>query len=143
MRILTIIGVIALIVPWFGLTGCAAGPPTAEQLANADYGASISQAEAEAKATEWLRGTLKDPASAQIEWSPVQQGWIRKAPIEGGRLVFGYSLNAQINAKNSFGGYNGFKPYIFLFRDRELLHVYGQQMIHGQYSSTPYMGRLK
>lgn len=125
------------------LIGCASGPPTAEQLANADYGTPISQVDAEAKATTWLRSVLKDPESAQIDWGQVEKGWARHAPIDGGGLIFGYKMDAQINARNSFGGYTGYKPYLFMFKDGELKNVWGQQTLRSGYASSDYMGRLK
>lgn len=125
------------------LVGCAASPPTAEQLANADYGTPIAQADAEAKATAWLKTVLKDPESAQIDWGRVEQGWARHAPIDGGGLMFGYRMDAQINARNGFGGYTGYKAYLFIFKNGELKNVWGQQTLRSGYASSDYMGRLK
>ena len=105
------------------LTGCASGPPTAEELANADNGTPISQSDAQSRAQSWVMTQLKDPLSAQCNWGPVQRGWTRGAPIEGGSLYFGYRMEASINAKNSFGGYVGFKPYVFMFKNGDLEHV--------------------
>ncbi len=125
------------------LIGCAASPPTAEQLSQADYGTPISQPEAEQQAKAWLKLHLKDPGSAQYDWGEVTKGWARHAPIDGGKLLFGYNLTAQINAKNSFGGYNGYKPYQFYFFNGQLMHVWGHQTIGSGYSQSSYMGRLK
>ncbi len=125
------------------LVGCASGPPTAEEFAKADYGTPITQQAAQDKAQSWLKGVLKDPSSAQYDWGTVQSGWARKAPIEGGKLIWGYRLEAKINARNSFGGYNGYKPYVFMFKNGELDGVWGEQVLGSGYSATPYMGRLK
>jgi hypothetical protein len=103
--------------------GCA-GPPTAEELAAADFGALISQENAESLADAWLDNYLKDPFSAQKRWQPLERGWIREAPIDGGSLIFGYRLAGEINAKNSFGAYTGFKTYIFMIRNGEMVGVY-------------------
>ena len=123
--------------------GCAASPPTADEFAKADYGSPITQQAAQDKAQSWLKGVLKDPSSAQYDWGTVQQGWARTAPIEGGKLIWGYRLDAKINARNSFGGYNGYKPYLFMFKNSELHAVWGEQVLGSGYSATPYMGRLK
>jgi len=125
------------------LVGCASGPPTAEEFAKADYGTPITQQAGQDKAQGWLKGVLKDPSSAQYDWGTVQQGWARTAPIEGGKLIFGYRLDAKINARNSFGGYNGYKPYLFIFKNGELDGVWGEQVLGSGYSATSYMGRLK
>lgn len=123
--------VVMLLVTAWGASGCASGPPTAEELATADYGATISQGDAETRARKWLASYLKDPVSAQCEWQPVQTGWIRTSAFEGGRLMFGYSLNGSINAKNSFGGYVGFRPFSFLFQNGELAAVLGPLDVQG------------
>lgn len=133
--------VLALLIPL--LVGCATGSPTAEELVAADYGAPISQQDAEALANAWLDGHLKDPLSAQKRWKPMYTGWFREAPIHGGALRFGYRLDGEINAKNSFGGYTGFKPYNFMFHNGSIISVYGQQELRGSYGSTPYMGKLQ
>ncbi len=125
------------------LVACAATMPTQDQLAAADYGAPITQSAAEQQALGLLRTILKDPYSAQIEWSSVQTGWIREAPIHGGALRFGYILSASVNAKNSYGGYTGFKPYQFLFFNGDLVSAYSQQELRGSYGSAPYMGKIK
>lgn len=101
---------------------CQTGPPTTDELAHADYGSPISQEDAQAKATAWLGVVLKDPDSLRADWGPVQQGWQRE-PL--GDLYFGYRMAATVNAKNSFGGYVGARPYIFLFFDGTLAHAWG------------------
>lgn len=132
-----IIGTLVVLV-----AGCASMPPTAEELARAEYGSPISQQEAEAKASAFLKQHLKDPDSAKIEWGTVQKGWMREAPIHGGQLRFGYILTANINAKNSFGAYIGYKPYQFIFLNGSVVSVYAQQELRGSYGSTPYMGKI-
>jgi len=134
------IGILCMLVGL--LVGCASGPPTAEELAAADYGTPVSQEDAEAAANAWLEGHLKDPLSAQKRWKPVYQGWLREAPIHGGSFRFGYRLDGEINARNSFGGYTGFKPYTFMFHNGTIVSIYGQQELRGTYGSTPYMGKL-
>lgn len=106
------------------LSACKMGPPTEEERAAADYGAPITQEDAEAQANGWLDRHLKDPDSAQAEWGPVSQGWAREPVFDGGDLMFGYSLEGMVNAKNSFGGYVGAKPYSFLFRDGQMIAIF-------------------
>ena len=115
--------------------GCATTPPTAEEIANADYGVPVSQDDAETKASAYFHNRLKDPMSATYEWQPVYKGWITEAPIYGGHHRFGYRLDGQVNAKNSFGGYTGFKQYWLLFQNGEIVSVYGED-------STPYGGYM-
>ena len=122
------------------VAGCASGPPTAEEYAKADYGAPIVQSDAEAKAQTFLKTSLKDPATAQYEWGSVGQGYFRTAPIEGGKLLWGYRMEAKINAKNSFGGYTGYTPWYFLFKDGELFAVWSERVLSG---GTKYWERVK
>ena len=124
------------------MSGCASGPPTQEELSNADYGPPISQELAQRQALEFLKGSLKDPGSARIDWSTVSPGWMREAPLHGGSLKFGYVLNASVNAKNSYGGYIGYKPFKFLFFNGKIISVYAQQELGSGYSTTSYMGKI-
>jgi hypothetical protein len=57
----------------------------------------------------------------------VAPGWIREAPVHGGGRRYGYLLNARIDAKHRFGGYAGYKPFMFLFRDGQLVSAYAGQ----------------
>jgi hypothetical protein len=113
----------ALFFPLLLLSACASGPPTREELLSADYGSPIAQQDAEARAKEFLKEYLKDPASAIYEWNPVYNGWVREAPLSGGGLKFGYLLDGNINAKNSYGGYTGFAPYQFFFHNGNIINV--------------------
>lgn len=57
---------------------------------------------------------------------PAKGFFQNRAPlIEGGKVatVYGWIVNVSINAKNSYGGYVGFKPYSFLFRAEEIVHT--------------------
>lgn len=121
------------------LSACATGPPTQEEFSKADYGRVVTQGEAQPLAENYLSNRLKDPYSAQYEWGNVYKGWIRHAPIHGGGLVFGYILDVKVNARNSFGGYVGFKPYRFVYKNGNIVTIYGQQSLDG---GTTYMGKL-
>jgi hypothetical protein len=53
-----------------------------------------------------LASGLKDPAAAQFRWNRIG------APDDKGRAEY----CAMINGKNSYGGYNGFQPFMgFVF----------------------------
>lgn len=99
--------------------------PTAEELSSADFGEPIEQTQAEDLAAQFLMRRLKDPMSAQCMWAPVKKDWFRHAVASGGRVVYGYILEAQVNARNEMGGYTGFKKYTFIFRNGMLTSVYG------------------
>ncbi len=98
-----------------GLTACASlhgELPTDEELVGADYGSPISQQEAVRQAKIFLQHELKDPGSAMIDWGPIKKGW---TGYYNTPLQFGYVLSANINAKNSYGGYTGYQQRQFCF----------------------------
>ncbi len=108
------------------LAGCALQPPTAAEQAAADYGAPPTNY---AQAIQvYFQQTLKDPSSIQYgEVTQPVQGFysIKDALISGGQVHrhYGWLVRATINAKNSYGGYVGFKTYTFVFHGENLIHV--------------------
>lgn len=69
-----------------------------------------------------IRANLKDPDSAKCEFGGVtrdaiQSGFASPTPI----LVWRTSV--RVNAKNSYGGYTGFQPYHFAWRDGRVVAV--------------------
>lgn len=104
-------------------SGCPVIPPTQEELAKANYGSPISQEDAETQAIAFFKIHLKDPYSAKIEWEEVKKGWMREAPINDCKIQFGYLMVANINAKNSFGGYIGYKSYKFFFLNGSIISI--------------------
>lgn len=100
-------------------TGCQGTLGVAKDAATNDYGKPPTDPMAAVKA--WAVINLKDPYSADIRLVPntgTQQGYLRSAPITGGKITLsGYLVECAINAKNSYGGFTGFKPYRFIVRD--------------------------
>lgn len=111
------------------LAGCALAvkDPTSTELEAADYG--IAPENPQEQALAYLKDTLFDPISAQVEWqSECAKGWWQVYDIPGNlfsmsKRYFGWKLSAKVNAKNRMGGYVGFKTYIFCFRDGKLTHI--------------------
>lgn len=59
---------------------------------------------------------LKDPESARYRFSRPIKAYTNEGLAYGGKVSWvGYLVDVQVNAKNSFGGYVGFKPYMLLF----------------------------
>lgn len=102
------------------VAGCASGP-TPQDIANADYGSPVAQAQAEERIKQYFNGTLKDPYSAQYQFSPVEKGYVVGSAMEGKNLYAGYIISVNVNAKNSYGGYTGNKGYQFLFQNGALV----------------------
>jgi hypothetical protein len=92
------------------LAACAA-PPTADQLTAADFGRHPAGYREIIKG--YMGRTLKDPESARYEFvrGPAQ-AWTTL-----GGLKVGWGVCANINAKNSFGGYTGSRLSYFLIHN--------------------------
>lgn len=102
------------------LSGCAS-QPTPEQIQNANYGASVYQADAEKAVKTFFGMYLKDPESARYSFGTVYRGYVVGSVFEGRKVEGGFLLDVTVNAKNSFGGYVGPKPYRFLLRNDRLI----------------------
>lgn len=105
------------------LAGCAS-PPTQQEIQGADYGASVYQSDAENVVKAYFNANLKDPESARYTFGTVQRGWGVGNAFQGRKVEGGYLLDMSVNAKNSFGGYTGAKPYRFLLRNDKIIKVW-------------------
>lgn len=99
------------------LAGCTT--PTPEQIAGGDFGDRPTPEQSAQICGDWFKFNLKDYESARFEW-----GRLHKATFKNGPMRFGYVQEVMVNAKNSYGGYVGFKPYaIFIERGRAVTDV--------------------
>ena len=117
MRIL--VGTLAVAL----LAGCASAP-TPQEIQSADYGASVYQSDAETAVRTYFNGRLKDPDSARYSFGNVQRGWAVGDAFHGRKLDAGYLLEVSVNAKNSYGGYTGAKPYRFLLHNDRIIKAW-------------------
>jgi len=101
-------------------TGCASGPTT-EQLSRANYGRNMMAAECVAIAEQVVGNRLRDPNSAQFRHLQCYQGYWTSVPVRGMGVEFGWRQEGQVNAKNAFGGYVGFRSYYVLIRDNSVI----------------------
>jgi hypothetical protein len=94
------------------LAGCASAP-TAEQIAQADYGPYPDNYEQITRS--FFNSVLKDPSSLQIDGSisSPQKSWLSFM----GSVQYGYKVCVRYNAKNSYGGYGGFTTEYLLIRN--------------------------
>lgn len=82
---------------------------------NANYGSYPDEYEARIK--NWSEANLKDPESVRYgRISRPREEYI----FENHQPVFGYTVCASINAKNSYGGYTGQQIFWFFFRDGQI-----------------------
>jgi hypothetical protein len=98
------------------LTGCLHGRADPKDVHLC--GPAPTQAQAEAAVSAYVSSAgLKDPSSAQVQNITVVEpaSWF-KGLNNGGGYVHGWLITFELNAKNSYGGYVG-------FRGRELLRL--------------------
>lgn len=95
------------------LGGCGTITPKAIDLQTADFGPAPDQTAIMSGVKAWMDPKLKDPMSATYQCGNPRRAWTNVF----GNLTYGWEVNCMINARNSFGGYVGAKPYGFLFKD--------------------------
>lgn len=112
------------------LAGCAQTvAPSDAQLAAADYGAEPTAEQAQAAVRRYYQATLRDPGSAQLAgWTTPQRFWWGQRD----QSHYGYLVCVEVNAKNAFGGYVGFRRDGFLLRDGRVLRHFPS----GQYGAS-------
>lgn len=98
------------------LTGCAGGGPAlnpqGREAGILDAGDSPTDPEAVIRRA--LRDYLKDPASAQVENVTVP-GFMAIGESTFYKSVYGWWVCADVNAKNSLGGYVGFQKTLVVY----------------------------
>lgn len=99
--------------------GCAVAPakevPIVPDMAHANFGPYPSNYEAQIKS--WAEMKLKDPYSAKyVHFSTPRKEWA----IAEKQPIYGWSVCAAINSKNSYGGYTGAQEFWFFFRDGKI-----------------------
>lgn len=81
---------------------------------------------------------LKDPDSAKFQF-----GSIYRDAIPGGftspKAVLVWRHDVMVNAKNSYGGYVGFQPYRFAWRDGRIFAVAYPDLSGGPYFCWEYV----
>lgn len=103
-------------VAGLAVAGCAETATLADRQ-SADYGREMSQAECETVARNNVLPYLKDPQSARITYSECRKSVAHSVPIFGLPKQAGYRIVANVNAKNSFGGYTGAQPWVMWLKD--------------------------
>ena len=98
------------------LTACASGP-TPEQLSQADYGNEPSISECTSIAEGVISSSLKDPDSARFRNSQCFKGHWGSVPILGMGIQYGWIQKGEVNGKNAYGGYVGFRTYQVLIKN--------------------------
>lgn len=107
---------LAALVPALAImVGCAQAP-TQTALANANYGPDVTQEDCERIAQEAIGARMKDAGAAQYRFGTCEKGWMPSVPMFSMPIQYGYVQRGEVNGKNSFGGYVGFRPFYVLIR---------------------------
>lgn len=93
------------------LSACAMQPLSPEEAGAAGARPTIAQAQNAAERYVNNRG-LYDPGSAQIRNLQVGEpvAYNTSSVLQRKNIVYGYKITFDLNAKNRFGAYTGFKP---------------------------------
>lgn len=121
------------------LSACATMGPSAEQLAQADYGMPLEQSMAEDMVKEFFAQRVEDSSSTSIDYGDVKKDWMQDPQINQGKPMFGYSMEVQVNTRNSLGRFTGDVGYKFMFRDNQIYHIIAQPRLS---NDVTYMGKI-
>jgi len=96
---------------------------------SADFGPPPQNYEQAIK--DYFEVILKDPESARHRFGTPQKAYANEGLAYGGDVSwYGWLVDVDVNAKNSFGGYTGGKPYMVFFKgDRVIKHVEGRSHV--------------
>jgi len=105
-------------------SGCflASSPSQEEMMRDADYGRNFTQVEAQEIILENLKNMFKSYESAKIEFSELKKAYINYEI--GDKTIFGYTINAIVNSKNSEGTYTGDRTHLFFLKDDKVFYNY-------------------
>ena len=98
--------------------------PSAQEVANADFGGPApSRQQVQNQVVAVVKSKLKDPESGKVQIGDIRRGWLSvpDKPGTSAQLMYGWFVDVQVNARNSFGGYTGFQTWLFMFRDGQVV----------------------
>lgn len=101
------------------VVSCATAP-TSQEISTLGYGEPLT-IDYKAVIKAYFEQNLIDPFSAHIKYGEPKTQWVKDPPLLGGGLTAGYAVPVQVNAKNRMGGYVGWKSYMFIFRNDQLV----------------------
>lgn len=96
------------------LAGCGLVPlPSKADMESAELGDPPSEEDVRRGVDTVLDGVLKDPDSKKVRYGDPQKGSYRRylTPTN----LFAWYVPCEVNAKNGFGGYTGYKEWVFFF----------------------------
>lgn len=105
-----------MVIMTLAIAGCSSAPVDPASVAGENYGPYPDDYQETVKA--YFQEHLKDPYTAQYRFKAPYKGYLRDAPVSGGKpIVFGYVVECGVNGKNSYGAYIGEKVYTLFLRN--------------------------
>jgi hypothetical protein len=114
-------------------TGCGTITASTAEINVADYGPRPENIEARVKAV--FKKSLKDPDSALYKFGEMRHGWYFSGILNGAEKVFGWVQIVEVNAKNSYGGYVGYRRH-YIFFDRHGMEYDVTHKMDGRFGGT-------
>lgn len=100
----------------------ASTPGRSAPVQSFDYGAY--PANFQQIVSQHFASTLKDPYSAQYRFGQPYRAVERTGLLFGGGVIWaGYAVTVEVNAKNSYGAYTGYKPYLVQIKYGQVVDV--------------------
>lgn len=122
-------------IAFMALSSCAS-VPSEQELQNADYGNPPGR-DHQGRIRSAFESILLDPSSARFKYAAPEKGWGRGK--QG--FIYGWVVMTDVNSKNKFGAFTGWKTYKVLLREREVHSIY--QPAGTDLFGSPEFKRLK
>jgi hypothetical protein len=102
------------------LAGCASQP--SKPAAPVDIGQAPDSKISSGIIAAQLRKAVNDPESLRINCDDARKGWLKDNMFRP--AVQGWVIHCEVNPKNRFGGYDGYRSVVYLFRGNRLVLEY-------------------
>ena len=98
------------------VSGCSSAP-TEQEVASADFGLSMSEAECLAVAKSFIRSRMGDPKSVVFDDLKCYRGLEGRVPIARVEATYGYRFAGNVDSKGDIGRYTGLTPFSGIVRN--------------------------
>ncbi len=98
------------------VSGCSSAP-TEQEVASADFGLSMSEAECLAVAKPFIRSRMGDPESVVFDDLKCYRGLEGRVPIARVEATYGYRFAGSVDSKGDIGRYTGLTPFSGIVRN--------------------------
>ena len=98
------------------VSGCSSAP-TEQEVASADFGLSMSEAECLAVAKPFIRSRMGDPKSVIFDDLKCYRGLEGRVPIARVEATYGYRFAGNVDSKGDIGRYTGLTPFSGIVRN--------------------------